>query len=348
MSVIGHDERAARDDALLLADIAQRYYLEDQTQEQIARSIGVSRSNISRMLKEARRTGLVEIRIHHPLGTQPELQSEVEARIGLRECLILAPPDPVGAEQAASTTMRLGALAARLLNDRISDGMIVGVGWGNTVYHVVTSGYFRKKHNVSVVQLMGSVGGATPDIDGAQVAGRLGRMLGATVYYLNAPMVVSDPSVRAALLRDQHIRKTMDMARKANVTMLSLGAINESSGLYRAGYFTAADLEFIRDSGVVGEIGGTCFRQDGSPSGLELEGRLVAVPADVLRLAHLRVGVTRGATKALPSVGAIRAGLINVLVTDEECAREMLRIADSEAIPSRANESFPQTLPSGP
>ncbi|MFM9107004.1 MAG: helix-turn-helix domain-containing protein, partial [Chloroflexota bacterium] len=123
--------RDERDETMLLADIAQRYYLEDQTQEQIARAIGVSRSNVSRMLKEARRQGLVEIRIHHPLGTLPELQAELAACFGLRDCLVLAPGDDSTA--AAPVSGRIGALAARYLNDQIPDGAVGGVGWGSTV-----------------------------------------------------------------------------------------------------------------------------------------------------------------------------------------------------------------------
>ena len=42
-------------------------------------------------------------------------------------------------------------------------------------------------------------------------------------------------------------------------------------------------------------------------------------------------GLLHSIRHALPSVGAIRAGLINVLVTDEECAREMLAIVQREA-----------------
>jgi deoxyribonucleoside regulator len=321
--------RDGDDGVLLLADVAQRYYLEDQTQEQIARTIGVSRSNVSRMLKEARRLGLVEIRIHHPLGTQPEVQAELAGVFGLAECLVLAPDDA----EAGSPPVpeRLGALAARYLNERLADGVVVGVGWGSTVYHVVTSGYLRTRHGATVVQMMGSVGGATPDIDGAQVAGRLGRTLGAKVFYLHAPMVVTDAAVRAGLLRDQHIRKTLEMARRAGALLVSVGAISEASGIYRAGYLTLADLEFIKDQGAVGDICGSYFRQDGSPCSLELEERTIAVPADVMRGARLRVGVGYGVAKALPSVGAIRAGLVNVLITDEACAREMLRIARSEA-----------------
>jgi DNA-binding transcriptional regulator LsrR (DeoR family) len=325
--------RDGRGETLLLADVAQRYYLADQTQEQIARSIGVSRSNVSRMLKEARRLGLVEIRIHHPLAVEPELQAALRERFGLRECLVLAPADSADATPSAE---RLGALAARFLADRIGDGATVGVGWGSTVYHVVTSGHLRKRSGASVVQMMGSVGGATPDIDGAQVAGRLGRALGAKVWYLHAPMVVAEPAVRSGLLRDQHIRRTLEMARRASILLVSVGAVTQASGLYRAGYLNDADLEFIQAQGAVGDICGSYFRQDGSPCSLELEERTIAVPAGVMREADLRVGVGLGSAKALPSLGAVRAGLVNVLIIDGEAAREMLRIADSEAVAETA------------
>lgn len=318
------------DELLLLAGVAQRYYLDDQTQEQIARSIGVSRSNVSRMLKEARRLGLVEIRIHHPLGTAADLQAQLVAALGVEDCLVLAAPDAGAADAPAPVAERLGALAARYLRERIADGAIVGVGWGSTVYHVVTSGYLRKRHGVQVVQLMGSVGGPTPDIDGGQVAARLGRMLGGRVWYLHAPMVVADPAVRAGLLRDQHIRKTLEVAKRASVLLVSVGAVTQASGLYRAGYLNDADLEYIQAQGAVGDICGSYFRQDGSPCSLELEERTIAVPAETMRTVPLRVGVGYGVAKALPSLGAVRAGLVNVLIVDEEAARELLRLLAAE------------------
>lgn len=326
-----------RDDDLQLADVAQQYYLDDLTQEQIARRVGVSRSNISRMLKEARERGIVEIRVHHPLRTVPALQEALCAALPLRECLVLAAA-PTGngaasngsAAEPPAVARQLGALAARYLDERIPDGAIVGVGWGSTVYSVVASGYIHPHPGCAVVQLMGSVGGATPDIDGGQVASRLGRALGGQVYYLQAPMVVTDPAVRAGLLRDPHIRKTLEMVRRADILLFSVGAVTRASGLYRAGYLSDADLEYIQGQGAVGDICGAYFQQDGSACSLELEERTIAAPGDVMRLAPMRVGVGWGTAKALPSIGAIRAGLINVLVTEEECAREMLAILARE------------------
>ena len=341
-------ERMVRDidlseDRLQLADVARQYYLEDLTQEQIAQRIGVSRSYVSRMLKEARERGIVEIRIHHPLRTAPELQERLLEALPLAETLVLAADDPGGASletnRRADVPRQLGALAARYLNERIADGTIVGVGWGSTVYHVVTSGYLRRKQGITVVQLMGSVGGATPDIDGGQVASRLGRALGGSVFYLQAPMVVADAGVRAGLLRDQHIRKTLEMARRAGVLLVSVGAVTHASGIYRAGYLSETDLENIQAQGAVGDICGVYFRQDGSPCSLELEQRTIAADGDVMRRASLRVGAGWGTAKALPSIGAIRAGLINSLVVDEECARKMLDIIAAETAASGAANS---------
>jgi DNA-binding transcriptional regulator LsrR (DeoR family) len=54
-----------RDPATLLA-AARLYYLEGQSQADIATRMGTSRSNVSRMLTEAQKQGIVEIRINDP------------------------------------------------------------------------------------------------------------------------------------------------------------------------------------------------------------------------------------------------------------------------------------------
>ena len=319
-------------DGLLLAEVAEQYYVADLTQEQIARRLGVSRSNVSRMLKEARARGFVEIRVHHPLQTVPDLQDRLRDRFGLSDCVVLA-----GSTTADdNTATKVGAAAARYLQRRVTDGGILGVGWGSTVYHVAISGYLRPKSRLSVVQLMGSIGGATPDIDGAEVAARFGRALGGRVYYLHAPMVVTDAAVRTGLLRDQHIRTTLEMARRATTIVVSVRAVTQASGIYRAGYLNDADLAYIRGQGAVGDICGSYFAQDGSSCSVELSDRTVAVTADVMRRVPLRVGVGWGVQKALPSVGAVRAGLVNVLITDEAAALQMLRIVEEEETHSDA------------
>jgi DNA-binding transcriptional regulator LsrR (DeoR family) len=320
-------------DALLLAEVARLYYQEELSQDQIAQRTGVSRSSISRMLKEARDRGIVEIRVHHPFQTSPQVESALKRRLGLAECLVLS-CGPAESADEGNVALRVGALAARFLAESVPNGSILGVGWGSMVDSVVRSGYFANKRDMTVVQIQGGVGGATQDIDGARIVNSLARSLGAKAAYLNAPMVVADAAVRTGLLRDQHIRQTLDLGRRADALLVGVGAVSRQSGLYRAGYLNDADLLYIEGEGAVGDICGHYFRADGSPCALEVDDRTVALQADAMLKAPLRVGVSSGTAKALPNTGAARSGLINVLVTDQQAAEAMLAILDAEGAPA--------------
>jgi deoxyribonucleoside regulator len=316
---------------LLLAEVARLYYDKHLTQEQIGRHIGVSRSNVSRMLKEARARGMVEIRIHSPFRTVPELQEDLRSRLGLRECLILTTADRESrALESADTAGKIAAFTALYLQENIADGSTVGVGWSRTVYRSVNGGYLKRKSDVTVVQLMGSVGGSIPELNGISITARLADALGANAHYLHAPMLVTDAAVRKGLLRDPYIRRTLEVARNADNMVVGVGAINRDHGQYRTGYLNDADLDYIRGSGAVGDICGSYFSSDGSPVTLEMNERTIAISLEDMKRVPNRIGVSWGAHKALANVGAVRSGLLNVLITDEDTAREMLGILENE------------------
>ena len=269
---------------LQLAEVAHLYYIKNLTQEHIAERIGMSRSNVSRMLKEARARGLVEIRIHAPLTAAGDLQEELGARLGLRECLVLADPRPgTGVSTAADRVGRMSALGARYLQENIATGSVVGVSWSSTVHHVVSSRYLQEKPDTGAVQLMGSIGGSITELDGVSITARLADTLGARAHYLHAPMLVASPLVRDGLLRDPHIRATLEVARGADTMVVSVGTIDRRSGQYRTGYLDDGDLESIRARGAVGDICGSYFSRDGSPVRLEMNGRTIAIGFEEMR-----------------------------------------------------------------
>src|SRR4051812_38723078 len=59
---------------------ARLYYLQDQTMEAIAHELRTSRSSVSRMLSQARATGLVEIRLHSPVEASTVLERDLSER----------------------------------------------------------------------------------------------------------------------------------------------------------------------------------------------------------------------------------------------------------------------------
>lgn len=325
------------EDQFLLAEVAQLYYVRDFTQEQIARRIGTSRSNVSRMLKEAREQGMVEVRIHSPLRTVPGLQEQLVSRLGLRECLVLAALDRNSRVfEATDTVTQVAALAARYLQENILEGTSVGLGWGRSVHRVVHNRFFRQKVDATVVQVMGSIGGSIPEFDGIATTACLAEVLGASAHYLHAPMLVTDSAVRAGLMRDPHISRTLEVATEAETIVSSVGTPGREHGQYLTGYLNEEDLEYIREQGGEGDICGSYFAYDGSLVPLEMNERSIAITSEEITHVPNRVGVSSGPEKPRANIGAARSSLLNVLITDEETAVKMLEILDAES--SRPSE----------
>lgn len=57
-------------DLLLLRKVSTLYYVENQTQQEIADHIGVSRPTVGRLLQDALEAGVVQITVVPPRGRQ--------------------------------------------------------------------------------------------------------------------------------------------------------------------------------------------------------------------------------------------------------------------------------------
>ena len=324
-------EIRGRGGRVTLSEVARLYYKENLTQERIADRIGISRSYVSRMLRDARSQGMVEIKIHAPSWTVKDLEDELVARLGLQESRVLASTETeIYGSGRAGYAGGMAELTARYMQEVITDGSIVGSGWCRTVYHSLNTGYLQKKTGVTVVQLMGSVGGFIPELNGVSTTMRLAEALRADSHYLHAPVLVEDAAVRDGLLRDPNIQRTLEVARRADIMIVGVGAIDRDHGQYRTGYLDDADLEYIRRNGAVGDVCGSYFSYDGSLVSLEMDERKIAVSPEHMKEIPRRIGVSWGLEKAVANIGAVRSGLMNTLVTDEFTARRMLELLDGE------------------
>ena len=86
----------------LLVKVAQLYHLQGLNQDLIGRQLGVSRSKVSRMLKEARERGLVDITIRYPARFSLDLERQLESELGLREAVVVDAGEVVGNQVLSS------------------------------------------------------------------------------------------------------------------------------------------------------------------------------------------------------------------------------------------------------
>lgn len=312
----------SRDRLFLLASVANLYYVQGQSQAQIAREVGYSRSGISRLLTEAHQKGIVTIQINYPLERAGALEQRLAERFSLRRVLV-AQRGNLAYPQALR---QVGRLAAAYLTERLADDMIIGLSWGMAVHEVVQAVEPRRLRGVKVVQMIGGVGQGDPEMDGAELARNFARTIGADAYTLNAPHIVGDPSTRDSLLEERDIQTTIRLARKADYALVGIGSVTEErSAFLRAGYLTAADLKEIQAEGLVGDICGSHFDALGRVSSGGVNRRIVGITLEQLTAGQtVVVGVAAGRIKAPAIRAALRGDFLDVLVTDSNAARAIL------------------------
>ena len=312
----------------LLTRVASMYYEESLTQQEISTRLGYSRSAISRLLTEARNMGIVEIRVYHQLIRNTDLEQELARRFGLRETRVLA---STGTLPYPQVLRRLGELAAWLVEQSVKRGSILGVSWGTSVYEVAHA--LRPPHypDVRVVQMIGALGTPDPQIDGPELARWFAQLYGGRYQTLPAPLIVDSAAVRDALVKDRRVGEVLSRAREADVAVVGVGSVDPAiSSLVRAGYLTADEINELAEHGVVGDVCSIFFDIEGNLLDFPISRRVVGIEAEVLRHIPLVLGVAGGIVKAPAILGALRSGLINALVTDEEAARCTLEMAGEQ------------------
>ena len=308
----------------LLARVAALYYEENLTQAEISRHIHTSRSTVSRLLREARETGIVEIKVHYPWRRLWEAEQALCRHFPLREAIVLD-GDGMRYEEMLEG---LGVLAAGYLESILSEGAILGISWGTGIHSMVQALRPVQRIPITVVQMVGAMGMGDPRIDGPELARLLANTFDGKYRYLHAPMVVDDAQVRQRLLQEPAIRETLSLVHGADVAVVGLGAlVPEVSSWLRAGYCDLDGLYELRAQGAVGDICGHHCDCNGRVLDMELNHRIVGIELDVLQSVGYAIGVGGGEAKTEIVLSALRGGHVNVIVTDSSAARQVLAAA---------------------
>jgi DNA-binding transcriptional regulator LsrR (DeoR family) len=305
----------------LLADIAEKYFLDGLNQAEIAAQVGVTRSMISRMLTEARQKGIVKIQICRPLGFDRELGRALVETFGLMDAQVIE----ARTGEASVQLDRLGEAAARVLTRFIAPGWKLGLAWGTSVRATGNALQVHSPMPLKIVQLVGALGARNEDYDGHAVVQLLAEKFGGEGFYLNAPFLMESPETVRALSNVSSVRETLELGRECDLALVGIGSTREeNSSFFQASYISMEELRDLQDAGAVGDVCGLFFDIDGNAVGQSFSSRTVTISSEGLLAIPIRIGVAGGLGKVFPILGALRSGFINHLVTDRAAAAALL------------------------
>ena len=302
---------------------AHLYYMQDLTMEAIAHELHTSRSTVSRLLSQARASGLVDIQIRSPLDAFSYLEKNILDQFQVTAHVVPVP-------HHASDVDRLERVAlsvARNLGRYFDSNMTLGIAWGSTMSAISRHLVPKTTHNSEIVQLNGAGNERTTGLTYAsEMLQRFGDAYGAHVQQFPSPAFFDNPKTKRAFWDESSVSRVLEIQARMDVALFGLGTplAEVTSHVYAGGYLDAADYASLIASGVVGDVATVFFRADGSTQGIALNDRATGPDFDVLRQTPRRVCVVSGEAKVHGLHGALAAGLITDLFLDEGTARALV------------------------
>jgi len=303
---------------------AHLYYLQDLTMDAIADELGTSRSSVSRLLKYARDTGLVDIQIRSPLDQAAALSRSIRSRFGVHAHVVPVPDHTSDVDRLE----RVALSAARILTQYVESNMVIGISWGSTVSAVSRYLVPKTTHGSTVVQINGAANTRTTGIVYAsEILRRFGEAYGAFVQQFPVPAFFDDPATKDMLFRERSIRRVLDLHERMDLVVFGVGAPQAPvpSHVYSGGYLDPSDRDELAAAGVVGDVSTVFYRADGSWKDIGVNARAGAPDLDTIKRAPRRVCVVAGRSKAASLKGALAAGLVTDLILDESVGQAILQ-----------------------
>ena len=315
------------------------YYLQDETMETIARRFEVSRSTVSRLIHQARATGLVQITVAPQSENGSAEQAYLSEKHGVHTHV-------VSVHAASSDVQRLdqvARVAGRLVSGWMEPNSILGLAWGTTVSAVVSHFAARTVPGSVVVQLNGA---GNPRTSGIPYAGailsRAGEAFGSEVMHFPVPTFFDHPETKQAMWRERSVRSVLEVQSRVDMALFGVGSFTGPVGshVYAGDYLSDDEVDALRRDGVVGDICTMLLRADGSWRDLGINSRSSGPTPEALARIGRRVAVAAGLAKVAPLAGAVRAGAITDLVADEYVVHALVEALRTGRTPGR----FPQRL----
>lgn len=299
-----------------LIRIAELYYIDELTQQQIADRVHIHRTEISRMLKQAKKLGIVQVSINRNIKSLDSLQSFFINQFKLKDILI------VHENVDENSLQTLGDYGAMYLEKQIANNSIIGLSWGRTLAHVVSSlKPNSNKHGITVVPLIGgAIGQLKNDYQSGRLTSLLSEKLNARCESLNSPALVKSINTKKELLSNHNNMLVTNYWERLDVAVVGIGSdlitnLNQWQQFYKDTNFE----DIFKKTNAVGDILSHPYNKYGQFINVP-QLIVMGIEPTLLKKVPTVIGIACGKNKVASILGALNTGILDVLITTDIAA----------------------------
>ena len=299
----------------MLARLAWACEVEGMTQAEAAKRFGITRLRVNKSLSEARRLGMLRVSVDSIYAAAVELEWKLEHHFALHRAVVVPSP-----QDASSVTPLVAAGLGAHLGAVLQDTELTrfGMSWGNTLNLATRHMQPLNRPDLEIVSIMGGVSRGS-DVNCYEITTRLANLCNAEHSFFTAPLYAGSPESQALFLEQGVIKDMLDKMRTCCAVAVATGDLCDSL-LVRDALPAGIDPAELIDLGGVGDFMGYVLNAQGEPIDHSLNARVVGLSLEEVNQIENVILAAGGLHKVPIIAAALRRGIVNTLVTDENTA----------------------------
>lgn len=311
---------SSKDNIQFLIELAQMYYGEEATQEDVAKHFNISRSLVSKYLSRARDLGIVEIRVNAELFyPYKRIEDQLKQRYNISKVICVHVNDPAQLKQ------ELGDAAAQYLARILKPNSVVGVSAGSTALEVANRmQYGQQAPDLTFIPFVGGLAKEQDNIQSNVICDIFAQRTGGHSLDLHVPVIADTINAKKVLLSQNFIKRTFDQMKQVEIAIVGVGGMPVYEEMTQLYVDKVDESSFMDKEKVVGDICYNFIDEHGRYVDIDWNRRVMAVTLEAIKAIPHVIGVSGGKHKVDGIRAALKGQYLDVLVTDISTARALI------------------------
>ncbi len=308
----------------LVIKVCSMYYYDGLSQDEIAKKIGFSRSQICKILLAAKEDGIVSFTIKNPFYNSSSVEERLMQLFNLDSATVVDSTT----DNFETVSHDIAETCTKVFKAHIHDGEIIGVSSGLSINYVAENVGDIGKKNLKLVPLIG--GSVTiSSWDSNATVQTFSKRWGGYPYSLYAPGFVQSVSIKEHIISEPNVAYILGMMKNCDTAIVGIGSISQQSSVVRSNYISDDDYLELQNLKAQAGICNSFFDADGNVVDFSGTPRMIGIDIEDFKKIPKRFGVLYGSHKAAAVLAVLNGGWINHLVIDEKTAEIVVNLKET-------------------
>jgi DNA-binding transcriptional regulator LsrR (DeoR family) len=313
----------------ILTKVSYLYYVLDKNQDEISQELGIHRSTVSRMVKQAKDENIVTIQIKDLDLGRYQLEEYIKEKYKLKRVIIVPYIKNTSTEEKDFMLARESAFQMKQI---IQNNQIIGVSWGSTLAKAIEQIKIKKDSHATFVPIVGGPSHINSKYHVNTLVYELANRFGGKSIFVNSSVIQETKQIHDEILQSKYFNELKSYWRKLDVAIVGIGGnLNTKESQWRD-LLTKEDYDDLNMRAAVGDCCCRFCDRDGNVLYGDLYDRTIGVSLEQLQKVPTVVGIARSKQKSRAILAMIKNKYINVLISDEETIIQMLKYDQDEYI----------------